>query len=69
MSIDKLKPCPFCGGKPVVYGRSYDVRVRCSKCGAIGSPQHFDGDDDDAKRAEVYAIAAWNQRAAIKGES
>ena len=51
----KLKPCPFCGGKPVIYKSMPDRRawVMCSECGAT-SPSGF---------REKTAIKAWNRRA------
>ena len=55
MSEHELKPCPFCGGKPVIYKSMSDRRawVMCSECGAT-SPSGF---------REKTAIKAWNRRA------
>ena len=51
---DKLKPCPFCGGKPLIYKSMLDrtVWVVCSECGAT-SPSSF---------SEETVIEAWNRR-------
>lgn len=55
MNENKLKPCPFCGGKPVIYKSMLDrtVLVMCSECGAT-LPSGF---------SEKTAIKAWNRRA------
>jgi Lar family restriction alleviation protein len=56
-------PCPMCGAKPVLDGKSDDVRVRCEGCGVQGPPSFFNGDnDDEIEKAEAEAIAAWNRR-------
>lgn len=51
---DKLKPCPFCGGKAKVYWNvwSYEF-VKCETCGATT------GEFADNKGS----IRAWNMRA------
>ena len=57
--MDKLKPCPFCGGKAYVRthiyygGFSHTYCVQCHICGAQGS-QFYDTEKD--------AIEAWNRR-------
>ena len=50
----KLKPCPFCGGKPVIYKSISDRKawVMCSECGATSSSGF----------REKTAIRAWNRR-------
>jgi len=51
----ELKPCPFCGGEPVVFCISNtldDVKVICEGCGA-GSKQ--------SSKREVIA-KTWNRR-------
>lgn len=50
----RLKPCPFCGGKPVIY-KSMPGRkawIVCSGCGATSSYSY----------SEKTAIEAWNKR-------
>lgn len=32
--MDKLKPCPFCGGKAGVKVRENDPYIRCASCGS-----------------------------------
>lgn len=58
--MEKLKPCPFCGGdaKREDYGLiGNDEVVKCTECGArtklFLKGVHFGGD----------AIEAWNRRA------
>lgn len=31
---DKLKPCPFCGGKAILMDASYPYWIICDDCGA-----------------------------------
>lgn len=63
MSDEKLKPCPFCGGKarmnpiggfgPVDGPTLWDIiSVECSKCGAWGG----------VRKKAGWAIKAWNRR-------
>ena len=66
--MDKLLPCPFCGGE-ADYHQRYDVDyepyrenyIKCRSCGVktISEPRH----PDDGASPEL--IKAWNQR--IKG--
>jgi Lar family restriction alleviation protein len=53
MAMDKLKPCPFCGGEACVYSDGWGVwfGVSC-KC----------GHHTDEFRTEQEAIEAWNKR-------
>jgi len=69
--MSDLKPCPFCGGSPVLDGKSDDVRVRCEDgCGALGQIFYFDGEDDEAiEQAVTAARDAWNRRAAPPAEA
>lgn len=51
---EKLKPCPFCGGKAKINGGSVLCYVRCESCKArVWS----------CYETKEEAIAAWNQRA------
>lgn len=63
VTIGKIKPCPFCGGRPKLIelnkgfagftGSVYDYSVKCGACRATTATYHT---IDDAKRA-------WNRRA------
>lgn len=52
----KLKPCPFCGGKPVINTRHWFgmelYEVACDECTAS------QGDMTDLE----YAVERWNER-------
>lgn len=63
----ELKPCPFCGGKPIiknflVFKRQHKMRtkfyVTCPSCDIDGPGTHLNEDE---------AIAAWNRRAGEDG--
>lgn len=60
---DKLKPCPFCGGKAALYVND-GIRVICEKC---RSQSICLCDGLDAKgvvgNATRAVIEAWNRRA------
>jgi Lar family restriction alleviation protein len=62
MMSGELKPCPFCGGAPVLDGKSESCRVRCLDCGTEGHPVFFDSDQDEYIKFEQEAMAAWNRR-------
>ncbi|HIE5244287.1 TPA: Lar family restriction alleviation protein [Proteus mirabilis] len=47
----KLKPCPFCGGKAKITGYLL-YEIKCGRC-RVTLPQRYESD----------AIAAWNRRA------
>lgn len=50
---DKLKPCPFCGGTPIVSGCDDTLwSVICKKCAA----------SIDYNETKQEAIEAWNSR-------
>lgn len=46
--MDKLEPCPFCGGN----ARAWHYYVKCRSCGAETGPHDSDNE----------AVAAWNDR-------
>ena len=58
--MEKLKPCPFCGGEAILRqcqnGFNIWYRVRCKDCGiaqdSIGNGYY----------SESQAIEAWNRR-------
>lgn len=68
VKINKVFPCPFCGGKPKVLeinkgwagftGMVYDYSVRCFFCRATTATFH----------TLEAAREAWNKRVAEKGE-
>lgn len=58
---NKLKPCPFCGGKASVFEYIPDkaVAIRCDRCGATVY-------SSAASNSEEMLTAKWNHRQAIK---
>lgn len=61
MSVAKLKPCPFCGGKAeIVYRTNYSAhkfyRTECSECDARTASY-----EDEPGKGE--AIERWSRRA------
>lgn len=54
--MDKLKPCPFCGGDILTFAQSneYDDKISC--CGCDAFMPRFRNKDKTA------IIAAWNRR-------
>lgn len=72
---DVIKPCPWCGSKAEVditdlegpNGRGYpgcfDIKVKCTNCGATKPGGLFSTVyDDDEESAAKKAIDAWNTR-------
>ena len=69
--MDKLKPCPFCGGGAIVssrdvepqhdswYGKKVEMFAQCVKCGCCLFDEYF----HEGFISEDEAIAAWNRRA------
>ena len=49
---EKLKPCPFCGGKAYVDDPNYNYVVRCYKC-RVSTAWYAD---------KNKALKAWNTR-------
>ncbi|MEG2765709.1 MAG: Lar family restriction alleviation protein [Acidaminococcaceae bacterium] len=70
--MEKLKPCPFCGGKGVAFRDDYNnCGVYCSSCNAMVGVELESGVDlVDGWRAtfdnEQKAVEAWNHRAKEK---
>lgn len=52
--MEKLKPCPFCGGEAKIMKMGYPHWVYCCECGA-----KVHGRTNDEKDS----IKAWNRRA------
>lgn len=50
----KLKFCPFCGGRPKLQTNLRNNRVICIKCGAYGGHAYY---------SEEEAVQKWNKRA------
>ena len=66
---EKLKPCPFCGGKASMESGRYEMdddmfsfaHVECLSCGACGSG--FTEAEKPVESLEALAADAWNRRA------
>lgn len=57
--MEKLKPCPFCGGKAkYIYQMPYNA-VQCTKCKVFEKTIFDRYEQQDGKEA---AIKAWNRR-------
>lgn len=51
--MNKLKPCPFCGGEAHLYtAYDYSNKVQCDKCGC--GTMHY--------KDEKEAVRKWNRR-------
>lgn len=51
--VNDMKPCPFCGGRPIMRHVSYYATwIACCDCGAMGPPS--ESDEEAAKK--------WNKR-------
>lgn len=76
--MEKLKPCPFCGGKAIFsttlnrsshYSRGLDFEIKCEDCG-IKLPSSFTMDFNLTEDGEInilndlrpQAIRTWNMR-------
>lgn len=74
----RLRPCPRCGGLPVVLIRPFilrpALRIECSACGHGGPWIYFDGKAPlsqlaesvflpDLAKARRHAAADWNEEA------
>ena len=55
---EELKPCPFCGTKPLLYDLLDTHGGFSVECPADGC------DTEKMKRTKAEAVAAWNTRAA-----
>ena len=56
--MDKLKPCPFCGGKAHIMKMGYPHFVYCKDCGA-----KIHGGVIGEEEGEKASVEAWNKRA------
>jgi Lar family restriction alleviation protein len=74
MDYPKLKPCPFCGGKPYLEQRhrafikaetTRVAFVRCTECEARSNRFQLKdfGNTAVSREANLKAIEAWNRRA------
>lgn len=74
-TMDKLKPCPFCGGEAEIHRMrvSYKARspkyegialvARCKKCYAYSPHKRGTLIGNFRETEETKAIEAWNRRA------
>lgn len=71
--MDNLKPCPFCGGKPVnsvmtsFGGSIYIATIKCEKCGRTKQMAYSPGSVNKPKNAVATALRLakkeWNRQA------
>lgn len=68
--MNELKPCPFCGGKAVLFHKgntgNYLVYVRCSICkcqSKIFFTPDLSAATDPESEVSIFAADAWNMRA------
>jgi len=57
--MDELKPCPFCGGKAVMWSWNGGTRIDCENWSGKDERTHYVG---VGARTEAEAIEAWNRR-------
>lgn len=70
MSNEALKPCPFCGGAPILEDHRLVWSVTCDGCPAsatgMRAPEPEEEMPDDYwLKYEKSAITAWNRRATL----
>lgn len=58
MSEPKLKPCPFCGSKNLIFSKLGYCEVRCLDCHAIGPVAY----GATQRQREEEAANRWNRR-------
>lgn len=58
--MEKLKPCPFCGGKADVWRTNYHVYIQCENFCMDDRFEHLVQVSGDT---EEQALEAWNRRA------
>lgn len=63
----ELKPCPFCGGKNIVFFNNGDnAYCYCEDCGTEGpwfwANNKNPWNEDPTETLEEFAIKAWNRR-------
>lgn len=63
--MDRLKPCPFCGGEARLRYFKPLGWVQCKKCGATSAAVSDYYEETDGKE---QAVAAWNRRAQPENE-
>ena len=62
---ERLKRCPFCGGKARVSSeyQDYDAYVECLECEGRGTSYNTDSQSTESmEEVRAAAIAAWNRR-------
>lgn len=60
--MKKIKPCPFCGGKPTIFNAPNGYGITCKNRGCVVIVS------TDNWSSEEAAIAAWNRREGEKHE-
>lgn len=59
--MEKLKPCPFCGGKAVLSLYYGSAKIVCTSCGARTKPR---GDRREEDNCIAIVKERWNRRVA-----
>ena len=65
--MEKIKPCPFCGGEAASHAYLCCVpsklEICCTKCGACRSQYIYDSEFEKIISKMEKMIAEWNRRA------
>ncbi len=69
----ELKPCPFCGGRPIVGTTTRGSSILCSRCGVRMEYLRMDGQYSSIATAKRWTYPTvemkWNRRAGDGNDS
>lgn len=57
--MDKLKPCPFCGGEATLLVGAMGAYAICTECFIQTEPEM---DNKEKRGALIFTIEKWNRR-------